>query len=166
MHPGFGRWDRFQQLSYIESKTRMVSYINRGLDASSMAQSVEPRLPFLDHELAELLMQVPPDLRHVRMEKHVLRKAMEPYLPAEIAWRRKKGIRGPDPSWAPGLGEIPEFARDLLADDVVRSKGYFDPKAVRELVKSQEGLNGTLGAVVGFHLWDEQFVQGKGFVGP
>lgn len=163
--PGdFHRWDRFQQLVYIESKTRMVSYINRGLDASSMARSVEPRLPFLDHELAELLMQIPPGLRHLSMEKHLLRKAMEPHLPKEITWRRKRGIRGPDPSWAPELGPIPEFARDLLTDEVVRAKGYFQPKAVQELIKKREGLDGTLGAVVGFHLWDEQFVQGKGTI--
>jgi asparagine synthase (glutamine-hydrolysing) len=158
----FHRWDRFQQLVYIEAKTRMVSYINRGLDASSMARSVEPRLPFLDHELAELCMQIPPDIRHLRMEKHVLRKAMEPYLPDEIAWRRKRGMGGPDPGWAPELGPIPEFARELLEEDVIRSKGYFRPEAIRNHLKSQQGLDGPLAAVVGFHLWDEQFVQGKG----
>ena len=159
---GWGQWDRFQQMVYIEAKTRMASFINRGLDASSMARSVEPRLPFLDHELAELLMQIPPRLRRLRMEKHVLRKAMERHLPDEITWRKKKGIRTPDPVWSPEQGEIPQFARELLEDDVVRSKGYFRPDAVRELAKRQEGLDNALSAVVGFHLWDEQFVQGKG----
>jgi asparagine synthase (glutamine-hydrolysing) len=159
---GFHRWDRFHQLVYVESKTRLVSFINRGLDAAAMARSVEPRLPFLDHEFAELAGLVPPELRHKQMEKHILRKAMEPYLPAEITWRRKKGLRSPEPSWRPEWGEVPEFARELLTDDVVRSKGYFRPEAVRRLLEEQKGLDGTLAAVVGFHLWDEQFVQGKG----
>jgi len=158
----FDRWDRFQQLIYVESKTRLVSYINRGLDASSMARSVEPRVPFLDHDFADLCTQVPPGFRQKRMEKHILRRAMEPYLPNEITWRRKRGLRTPDPTWTPGMGDVPDFARDLLADDVVQSKGYFDPGTVRTMVEKGEGVNIPLAAVLGFHLWDEHFIQGKG----
>jgi asparagine synthase (glutamine-hydrolysing) len=39
----------FLKLQYIEAKTRLVDLINHGLDRSSMAYSVEARLPFLDH---------------------------------------------------------------------------------------------------------------------
>jgi asparagine synthase (glutamine-hydrolysing) len=161
---GFRKWDRFHQLMYVEAKTRLVSFINRGLDAEAMARSVEPRLPFLDHEFAELAGLVPPELRHKRMEKHILRKAVEQHLPEEITWRRKRGVLSPAPTWKPEWGKMPEFARDVLADEVVREKGYFRPEAVQRMVRDVEGLNGPLAAVVGFHLWDEQFVRGKGSV--
>jgi asparagine synthase (glutamine-hydrolysing) len=159
---GFHEWDRFQQLLYIEAKTRLPSYINLGLDASSMAKSVEPRLPFLDHEFAELCMHLPPRLRHRRMEKHILRMAMEPFLPPEILWREKRGLRSPDPSWPADRGAAPELAREMLADDTVRSKGYFRPGAVRALVSEGTGVSATLAAVVGFHLLDTMLVEGRG----
>ncbi len=157
---GFGSWDRFQQLLYIEHKTRMPSFINLGLDAGSMAESIEPRLPFLDHELVELCTRIPPRLRARTREKHMLRKAVEPYLPAEITWRRKKGIRTPDPVWQAEWGDPPDFVHELLSEERVRACGYFDPRAVRELRNASEGLGPILAAVVGMHMWHALFVEG------
>ncbi len=160
----FHHWDRFQQLVYLECRTRLPSYINRGLDAASMAQSIEPRLPFLDHEFAELCVQVPPPLRRRRMEKHMLRRATEAHLPAEIAWRKKRGLRSPDPSWSTARGTPPAFVQELLSDEVVRAKGYFRPEAIQALRAKHRGVPKGLAAVLGFHLLDEMLVQGRGRV--
>jgi asparagine synthase (glutamine-hydrolysing) len=159
---GFEHWDRFQRFIYIEQRTRLPSYINRGLDASSMAQSIEPRLPFLDHEFVELCMHIPPALRYRRMEKHMLRRAAEPFLPAEIVWRKKRGLQSPSASWSAERGAPPAFAQELLSDEVVRAKGYFRADAVRALRDTQPRIAGALSAVLGVHLLDEMFVQGRG----
>ena len=157
---GFDRWDRFHQMIYVEAKTRLPSFINLGLDASSMAHSIEPRLPFLDHEFVELCTRVPPELRYRTREKHILRKAMESRLPDEITWRPKRGLQFPDPYWRPDWGAPPSFVGELLSEDSLRAKGYFDLKAVRALRKRSEGIPPMLSAVVGLQLWDELFVQG------
>lgn len=159
---GFETWDRFQRMVYIEYRTRLPSFINRGLDAASMAESIEPRLPFLDHEFVELCLHIPPALRRRRMEKHLLRRACEPVLPAEIVWRKKRGLRAPDPSWSTSRGAPPDFVGELLSDDVVRAKGYFKPDAVRTLREKHDGVSVPLAAVLGFHLLDEMLVQGQG----
>jgi asparagine synthetase B (glutamine-hydrolysing) len=159
---GFESWDRFHQLLYVEAKTRLPSFINLGLDASSMSHSIEPRLPFLDHEFVELCTRVPAHLRNKTKEKHILRKAMGPHLPAEIAWRDKRGLSAPDPLWRKEWGPAPDFVDDLLSDRVVSEKGYFDPDAVGPLLAGRpgSGLGRSLAAIVGFHMWDEHFVQG------
>lgn len=154
----FTQWDRFQRHLYIENRTRLPGFINRGLDAASMAQSIEPRLPFLDHEFVELCTHVPAPLRFRRMEKHILRRAAEPYLPAEIVWRKKRGLQSPSPTFNPDRGALPPFAQELLSDEVVRAKGYFRPDAVRVLRETEQGIGGTLAAVLGFQLLDEMFV--------
>lgn len=60
-------------------------------DAHSMAIPLEHRLPFLDHRLVEFALRLPAAYLFRRgWSKFILRKAMEPYLPPAIAWRREK----------------------------------------------------------------------------
>lgn len=70
-------------------------------DRMSMAWSREIRVPFLDHRLVETLMSLPVDIKlHQGWTKWIFRKAMEPYLPAEIAWRKdKQGFVNPQSQW-------------------------------------------------------------------
>jgi asparagine synthase (glutamine-hydrolysing) len=158
---GFEEWDRFHQLQYVEFKTRLPSFINMGLDRSSMAHSVEPRVPFLDHELVELGIRIPRRLRKRSMEKHVLRRAMEPHLPKEIVWREKRGLLAPEPQWDDEVSRPPAFAEELLSDPVLEEKGYFDPRAVRSAREFGARKGGPIAHALATQLLDEMFVQGR-----
>lgn len=70
-------------------------------DRMSMAWSREIRVPFLDYRLAELLINLPVELKLRKgWTKYIFRKAMEPYLPASIAWRKdKQGFVNPQSEW-------------------------------------------------------------------
>ena len=60
---------------------------------SLAAWGVEGRVPFLDKEFIDVAMRINPDdklIRNGRIEKWVIRKAFEDYLPAEVAWRQKE----------------------------------------------------------------------------
>ncbi len=60
---------------------------------SMAAWGVEARVPFLDKEFVDIAMRVNPDdkmIRDGRMEKWIVRKAFEEYLPESIAWRQKE----------------------------------------------------------------------------
>ena len=60
---------------------------------STAAWGVEARVPFLDREFLDVAMAFDPSeklIRNDRMEKHVLRRAFESYLPPEILWRQKE----------------------------------------------------------------------------
>jgi asparagine synthase (glutamine-hydrolysing) len=70
-------------------------------DRMSMAWAKEIRVPFLDYRLVESMMSVPAEMKlREGWTKYIFRKAMEPYLPAEIAWRKdKQGFVNPQSQW-------------------------------------------------------------------
>lgn len=70
-------------------------------DRMSMAWSREVRVPFLDYRLVELLVNLPVELKlNKGWTKYIFRKAMEPYLPKEIVWRKdKQGFVNPQSEW-------------------------------------------------------------------
>lgn len=152
-----------EQLQYLELKTRLPDYVNHLVDRQAMAWSVEARLPFLDHELVEYCMQIPPSLKlRRRTEKYVLRRAMRGIVPDEILARRKRPLVAPHRRWM--AGELPEFARDLLDDGSLRAKGYFEPRQVervrRAAATGTHGASEAALAVLAVQVWDEIYVRG------
>lgn len=67
----------------------------------SMAESREIRLPFLDPRLMDMLIAAPVHLKLAHgWTKYLLRLAVEPWLPAEVVWRRdKQGFVNPESEW-------------------------------------------------------------------
>src|SRR5690606_25593728 len=93
---------------------------------SLAAWGVEGRVPFLDKEFIDIAMQLNPAEKMTkdgRMEKWVLRKAFEDYLPAEIAWRQKEQFSdGVGYSWIDTLKRIAaeKVSDGALADAAIR----------------------------------------------
>jgi len=72
-------------------KVALVPYYMRSSDHFTMSIPIEHRFPLLDYRMVELCMQMPITyLFKGGWTKYLLRKAMEPYLPRKIVWRRKK----------------------------------------------------------------------------
>ncbi len=159
--PEFSHWDYFSQMQYLDISIRLPDFITRSLDASSMAYSLEARVPFLDHELVELCARIPPrfKMRWLR-EKHVLRQALHNDLPAEILNRKKRGLGAPRSQW---LRDKPEYTRSLLTAGPIRDKGYFDPETVTLLLERHlagvSDYGSVLMGVIGVQLWDDLFVR-------
>lgn len=157
------RWHPLEALQYIEMKTRLVDYITRCLDRSTMAHSLEARVPFLDHELFELCARIPPGIKMRRLqEKHILRRAMAADLPAAIRKRRKRGMAAPNAKWL--RAALPDFAADLLAPRQLRERGYFNPTTVARWLEEHRQRRVDRGRllmiVLGVQLWDELFRRG------
>ena len=59
-------------------------------DRMSMASSLEVRVPFADHRLAQFVYNVPWEIKFENnVEKALLRNAMSEFLPDKILWRKK-----------------------------------------------------------------------------
>lgn len=88
--------NRYRDLSFHEQtvyhfKTALVPYYMRSSDHFTMSIPIEHRFPFLDYRMVELGLSMPISyLFKNGWTKYLLRKAMEPYLPGKIIWRRKK----------------------------------------------------------------------------
>ncbi|MFB2120076.1 asparagine synthase B [Parapedobacter sp. 2B3] len=85
---------------------------------SLAAWGVEGRVPFLDKEFMDIAMRVNPEdkmIREGRMEKWVVRKAFEDYLPESIAWRQKEQFSdGVGYNW---IDTLKEQASQRVSDD-------------------------------------------------
>ncbi len=103
------------------------------VDRTSMASSLETRVPFLDHEFVEFAMRVDGRWKlRGRRGKWILRRALAGILPAEVLDRAKEGFSIPLKHWIGGT--LRETVEDALAERRLRERGWFDPGAVRRLV--------------------------------
>jgi asparagine synthase (glutamine-hydrolysing) len=129
--------DFLNQMLYLDTKIFMTSLNLNYNDKMSMASSVEVRVPFLDHELAEFAAwSIPPDLKlkgfFQPTTKHILRRAMQDVLPAEVLQQPKAGFAAPVDYWL--AHDLREMVDDLLSETNIRKRGLFRPDAVRRLV--------------------------------
>lgn len=149
-------------LQYWDITTRMHDHIVQTLDRHSMAWSIEVRVPFLDHEVVEWCLAMPPALKQARPEKRVLRRALAGDLPPEILRRPKRGLSGPS---ARGLrGVLPPFVEELMSPQSLRAKGWFDPGHVGrtwEVHRAGQDRSRQLSAVLQVQVWDEIFLRGR-----
>ena len=87
---------------------------------------------------------------------------MQAYLPPEIVRRRKRGLRAPLRQWL--REDLPDFAEDLLSEERLRQKGYFNPAFVTRIRKQHRAGNSDfrwmLVGVLSVQLWDEMFLHG------
>jgi asparagine synthase (glutamine-hydrolysing) len=101
-------------------------------DRMSMAASREMRVPFLDYRLVSLLLPLAPELKlRDGWTKWVMRKAMEPYLPPEISWRRdKRHFAVPEDAWL--KNDLRLDVEEFLADDLLSVQfGLVDGQRLR-----------------------------------
>lgn len=124
-------------IQYIDLHTYLVGDINTKVDRASMAHSLEVREPLMDHPLVEWLATLPTSLKMRRGEgKFLLKKAMEPYLPNDIMYRPKMGFSVPLARWF--RGPLRQRVRDSLLKGQIAESGWFNPKAIAQLVSEHE----------------------------
>lgn len=108
----------FDQTSWLPD-----NLLERG-DRMTMAASIEARMPFMDHELAEFVARLPDRYRiQAGEQKWVLRRAMEKVLPAPILNRPKVGFRVPVNEWF--RGKMRSYVRDLLTGPDSLTRDYY-----------------------------------------
>ena len=95
---------------------------------SLAAWGIEGRVPFLDKEFMDVAMRINPQDKMInaeRMEKWVVRKAFEDYLPESVAWRQKEQFSdGVGYSWIDTLKEVVEEA---VSDEQMANAHYRFP---------------------------------------
>ena len=150
------------RMLYTDTKTYLHELLMKQ-DQMSMAASIESRVPFLDHKLAEFTVRLPERLkvRHGWTTKYVLRRAMKDVLPPEILSRKKMGFPVPIGKWFREKFQ-PVIEQYVLSERALE-RGIFNPAFVRSLVaRHQAGENHSerLWALLNFELWQRRFFDG------
>jgi len=120
---------------YCDAVSYLPDDILAKVDRASMAVSLETRVPFLDHRVAEVAARIPIGMK-VRdgRGKHLLRKLLYDIVPRELVDRPKAGFALPVGEWI--KGPLRAWADDLLDQDLIRSQGWFDPSKIESRWRS------------------------------
>ena len=155
-----GTDDYLSTLQYMDVHHYLPEDILMKVDRASMLTSLEARVPLLDHVVMEHAARIPPGFKlRDGSGKHILKAAMQRYLPAEMLKRRKMGFGVPLASWF--RRDLKDFTRDILFDSRVRQRGILRPEGVRRLVDThlagRRDYSSQLWSLICFELWCRQW---------
>ncbi|MBN2535781.1 MAG: asparagine synthase (glutamine-hydrolyzing) [Spirochaetales bacterium] len=155
--------DYLNKLLYLFLKLYLLEMLERQ-DKTSMAWSVEARVPFLDHRLVEYVVNIPSKYKmHGGVEKILLKEIGKGILPGEIAGRKKKPFPFPvDPRT---IIRQKNMANDLVQSGNSRISSYFDKKMTDAFFNKRNGfekldnlaLFRTSYALISLELWHNVF---------
>jgi len=133
-------------------------------DRMSMAVSLEARVPFLDHELLELMASMPPAYkRHGLQNKYFLKKAFDGVLPKEILFKKKQGFTIPLALWF--RTDLKHFVESVLSRDRLNRIGFLRYETVREMLenhfRARENYHQQIWSFMIFVLWYEANFPGR-----
>jgi asparagine synthase (glutamine-hydrolysing) len=144
-------WERMSLLGrnqFLEMRTLLQGYLlsSQG-DRMSLAHGVEGRYPFLDPDIVEWAFQLPDDYKlPLLSQKHLLREAFRPDLPAEIIDRPKQPYQAPDLKAFFPDGKLCALGERHLNPQAIDTIGLFDKTMVdRFLAKWKRGIPDNIG---------------------
>ncbi len=128
----------------------------------TFSASVEVRVPFLDNDLADFVLGLPPSLKVRGLTgKYLLRRALSGILPRAVLARRKTGFAAPIRSWV--ANDLGGMIGDLLSPDRVARRGLFRPEAVSALLadhrSGREDRSYQIWALLTLELWMEAYLD-------
>ena len=139
------------------------------MDIATMANSLEARSPFLDHQFMEFCASLPSEFKLGGLvKKRVLKRALRGVIPDEIIDRPKMGFGVPIDHWF--RHELRPLAQDVLLDTRARERGYFDQAVVGRLL--DEHVRGTarwhsqLWNLLMLELWHRTFIDRRPSADP
>lgn len=131
------------------------------VDRMSMANSLEVRVPFLDHRVVEFAFSLPEQFKiNAGMRKRIVQDAFRHLLPPELYRRSKHGFEVPLLKWM--QNELrPMIAEELLAPAFIKQQGIFSEKGVEQLLKQLFSQNpgdahARVWALMSFQIWWKQ----------
>ena len=147
------------QMTYFDLKGSLPALLHVE-DRTSMAASIESRVPLLDHRIVEFMATIPPNIKFAggRM-KHIFKGAVQSVVPTEIFERRDKmGFPTPLTQWTRGVAR--EFVEDTLLSQRVRERGIYNTDAVEAALTSEGEYGRVVWGLLCLELWHRLFIDG------
>ena len=154
--------DELNRYMYVDMKTWLADTYLEKVDKTSMAVSLEARVPLLDYRLVEFALTIPSSFKmRGGVTKRVLREAVRDLLPERTMRKPKHGFAVPTDPWF--RGELKQFAFDVLLDPSTRRRGYVRTAEVERLwdehQQGREVRNSHLWLLLNFELWARQYLD-------
>jgi asparagine synthase (glutamine-hydrolysing) len=158
---------KINRMLYVDTKTSLPDDLLLQADKMTMANSIELRVPLLDHVLLEFAATLP---EHSKVRwfttKYIMKSALRNRVPKEILYRKKAGFPVPYAAWL--RGELKDWTMQILLDPATLSRGYFNPSSVERLIQ-QESQTGRYSkeilSLLSLELWHRAFLKNDNFSG-
>jgi asparagine synthase (glutamine-hydrolysing) len=148
---------------YIDTRASLPDDLLMVGDKTSMANSIEARIPFLDKRLVEFIESLP--VRHKLRRgsgKYLHKKAIEKWLPQSVVYRKKKGFANPVHDWL--RGRLRSYLDDCLFATGSSIHDYFDVGSIRNIVRlhesGRENYMRHIYLLISFEMWHRRFIRG------
>jgi asparagine synthase (glutamine-hydrolysing) len=151
------------QMLYIDTKTWLPDDLLVKADKMTMANSLELRVPLLDHRLLELAASLPPNfkLRGFAL-KYIWKRALSKRVPSRILKRKKAGFPVPYESWF--RNNFKDQIQAILTDRKTIERGYFRRSAIEKFINMnrKSGMySKEIFSLVALEFWHRQFLDGE-----
>jgi asparagine synthase (glutamine-hydrolysing) len=151
--------DFISNLQYLDLQTYMVDDVLTKVDRASMLNSLEVRVPLLDHKFAELTFKIPWNLKfNGGRRKYIFKQAMTPYLPESILKHPKQGFGVPISMWF--KDNLKAYVNDTLQSHDCKLYNYIDKKYVQKIINGHEtgmrDLSSKVWSLLVFNEWLKQ----------
>jgi len=148
--------DAKQHMMFMDAMTYLPDDILVKVDRAAMANSLETRVPFLDHRVVELAWRLPTAMKmHEGKTKWILRQVLYQYVPQQLIERPKAGFSIPLGDWL--RGPLRDWGESLLDEQRLKHDGYFNIHFVRELwgahLAGRHNHQSLLWSILMFQIW-------------
>ena len=160
----FSDFESLYQCETIQETLMMadtISYLTSDilvkLDRSSMACSLETRVPFLDKRIAEISWMMPLYMKinnknGKKDSKWALKKILGKYIPKELINRPKQGFCMPTGNWL--SGPLNSWAEDMLSHKTIKDQGYLNPDVIENIFrKHKDGIEDNSSRLWNILMW-------------
>ncbi len=162
--PGFPRYrGTLNEALETDLMRANLPYLLHWEDRTSMAFSIEARVPYLDYRVVEFLASLPADQK-IRggVTKFILRKATGGLIPEAIRCRMdKKGFATPEEVWM--QGDMSGRVLEIMSSETFRSRPYWDADAVaenyRDFLEGKAPYSSEIWRMVCCELWLRRFID-------
>lgn len=152
----FNGLNDIEKMMAIDIETYLPDDILVKVDRAAMANSLEGRVPFLDHRVVEFAWKLPLEYKMRNgQSKWLLREILYRHVPKDLIERPKMGFGIPLESWL--RGPLREWGEELLNEKTLESEGYFNTELVRELwsehISGRRNRAAVLWNILMFQAW-------------
>lgn len=147
------------QMTYFDLKGSLPALLHVE-DRTSMAASIESRVPLLDHRIVEFMATIPPNIKFAggRM-KHLFKESVRNAVPQKIFERKDKmGFPTPLTQWTKGVAR--DFVRDTLLSDKARQRGLYNLDVVEKMLGNEREFGRVVWGLLSLELWHRIFIDG------
>jgi asparagine synthase (glutamine-hydrolysing) len=156
--------DPLLRLLRVDWQTQLAEDLLLLTDKMTMAESIECRVPFLDHRLVELSASIPAAVKRPDGQlKHFLKKVLQDTIPKEILYRRKRGFGAPVGAWF--KSELKPLRDSLLGRGEIAARGWLAPDAVAGICRAHDthrhDYTDLLLVLMNLEIWARLFLDGR-----